>query len=85
MFFSEFIIERSEKNGGRIIYKNYAEIHEAFRSEILHPGDLKSGVEAFINRLLDPIRKKFESKELKKLTTEAYASSKNFNSSKKFK
>jgi len=71
---AEFIIERSEKNGGRIIYKNFDEIFEAFRTEILHPGDLKLGVENFINRLLDPIRKKFESKELKKLAAEAYPS-----------
>lgn len=75
-FFIEFIIDRSEKNGGRIVYKNFDEIFEAFRTEILHPGDLKLGVEAFINRLLDPIRKKFESKELKKLAAEAYPSSK---------
>ncbi|XP_054723406.1 tyrosine--tRNA ligase, cytoplasmic-like [Uloborus diversus] len=38
----------------------------------LHPGDLKASVESYLNRLLDPIRKKFENPELKKLAERAY-------------
>lgn len=38
----------------------------------VHPGDLKASVERYLNRLLEPIRKKFEAPELKKLTASAY-------------
>jgi tyrosyl-tRNA synthetase len=38
----------------------------------LHPGDLKSATEKYLNAILEPIRKEFESDELKKLTLEAY-------------
>jgi len=38
----------------------------------IHPGDLKASVELALNKLLDPIRKKFETPELRKLTTSAY-------------
>jgi tyrosyl-tRNA synthetase len=40
----------------------------------VHPGDLKSGAEAFLNRILEPIRKEFESEEMKKLISDAYPS-----------
>uniref|UniRef100_A0A8C9TM84 Tyrosine--tRNA ligase n=1 Tax=Scleropages formosus TaxID=113540 RepID=A0A8C9TM84_SCLFO len=39
---------------------------------LLHPGDLKASVEVALNKLLDPIRKKFESPEMRKLTGLAY-------------
>merc|ERR1719295_2019140 len=35
-------------------------------------GDLKNAVEKYLNQLLDPVRKKFETPELKKLTAAAY-------------
>lgn len=38
----------------------------------MHPGDLKNSVEVALNKLLDPIREKFNSPELKKLTNAAY-------------
>uniref|UniRef100_A0A671M310 Tyrosine--tRNA ligase n=1 Tax=Sinocyclocheilus anshuiensis TaxID=1608454 RepID=A0A671M310_9TELE len=38
----------------------------------IHPGDLKASVELALNKLLDPIRKKFEMPALKKLTASAY-------------
>ena len=38
----------------------------------MHPGDLKSSLQIALDRLLEPIRKKFESKELKELTAKAY-------------
>lgn len=43
-----------------------------FFLQALHPGDLKAAVEIYLNRLLDPIRKKFEKAELKKLVEKAY-------------
>ena len=38
----------------------------------LHPGDLKSAVEHDINELLAPIRKTFDTPEMKKLINLAY-------------
>lgn len=43
----------------------------SFKKE-LHPGDLKEGVVAILNALLDPIRKDFETPENRKLTELAY-------------
>lgn len=38
----------------------------------MHPGDLKSSVEVALNKLLDPIREKFNNPEMRKLTSAAY-------------
>lgn len=40
--------------------------------QLIHPGDLKASVEVALNELLEPIRKKFQSPELRKLTNSAY-------------
>lgn len=40
----------------------------------VHPGDLKSGVEALLNGLLEPVRKEFEDPDNVKLVAEAYPS-----------
>lgn len=69
---SPFIIDRKDANGGPILFENYEKVHEAFSSTQLHPGDLKLGVEGAINKLLDPIRKKFEQDPLKNLLEKAY-------------
>lgn len=69
---TEFVIERAEENGGRIAFKNYASLEETFARKELHPLDLKMGVTTFLNELLDPIRKKFQTPELQKLMKLAY-------------
>uniref|UniRef100_A0A8C9W5A1 Tyrosine--tRNA ligase n=1 Tax=Scleropages formosus TaxID=113540 RepID=A0A8C9W5A1_SCLFO len=69
---SEFVIKRSEKFGGDKVYTLYEEVENEFAQELLHPGDLKASVEVALNKLLDPIRKKFESPEMRKLTGLAY-------------
>jgi tyrosyl-tRNA synthetase len=66
------VIERPEKWGGNMEFNSYEALEEAFRTEQLHPGDLKGGVEKMINDLLEPIRKDFETPENVKLTAEAY-------------
>lgn len=68
----KFIIPRDEAYGGNITYDNYESLEESFGKQDLHPGDLKSGVENYINKLLEPIRKKFEQPELKQLAQKAY-------------
>ncbi|XP_028819303.1 tyrosine--tRNA ligase, cytoplasmic isoform X2 [Denticeps clupeoides] len=71
---SEFIIKRDPKWGGDKVYTIYEEVEKDFAAEMIHPGDLKASVETDLNRLLDPIRKKFQSPELRKLTNTAYPS-----------
>ena len=48
------------------------ELEAAFAKQELHPGDLKLSVEKYLNGLLEPVRKTFESPELKKLVSSAY-------------
>ncbi|MEQ2260457.1 Tyrosine--tRNA ligase, cytoplasmic [Xenotaenia resolanae] len=68
----EFCIKRDPKWGGDKVYTGFEEVEKDFAEEMIHPGDLKASVEAALNQLLDPIRKKFESPELRKLTNSAY-------------
>merc|ERR1712080_674041 len=49
-----------------------SDLEVSFGKNDVHPGDLKSAVENYLNRLMDPVRKIFESAELKKLTERAY-------------
>ncbi|KAL3883708.1 hypothetical protein ACJMK2_029945 [Sinanodonta woodiana] len=68
----EFVVERAPENGGTVTYNNIEELEQAFESEKLHPGDLKAAVEIHLNRLLDPIRKEFQTPEMQKLVAQAY-------------
>ena len=72
----EFVIHRSEDNGGNISFKTYQDVENTFAKKELHPQDLKAGVAMALNKLLDPIRKKFESPELQKLKKDAYPAEK---------
>nr|XP_042700665.1 tyrosine--tRNA ligase, cytoplasmic isoform X2 [Chrysemys picta bellii] len=69
---SEFVILRDAKWGGNKTYTTYEELEKDFATEVVHPGDLKSSVEVALNKLLDPVREKFNTPELKKLTSAAY-------------
>lgn len=51
-----------------------AEPRPSVAMQVVHPGDLKNSVEVALNKLLDPIREKFNTPELKKLTNAAYPS-----------
>ncbi|KAI8593632.1 tyrosyl-tRNA synthetase [Geranomyces variabilis] len=68
----KFIVSRAEKFGGDLVFASYAEVEEAFRTEKLHPADLKTGTADAINALLEPIRKIFDTDELRQLTKDAY-------------
>ncbi|KAK1805008.1 hypothetical protein P4O66_019368 [Electrophorus voltai] len=69
---SEFVIKRDPKWGGDKVYTDFEEVEKDFAEEHIHPGDLKASVEVALNKLLDPIRKKFDTPELRKLTSSAY-------------
>ncbi|XP_048268004.1 tyrosine--tRNA ligase, cytoplasmic isoform X2 [Bombus terrestris] len=68
-----FNIQRTAEFGGDISFDTFEDLENAFAKEEIHPGDLKSAVEVYINRLLDPIRKEFEADpKLKSLLSKAY-------------
>lgn len=69
----QFVAPRPEKYGGDIVYDSYEKLEEDFKNKQLHPGDLKAGVTAALNELLEPIRKVFfEDPEMMKLSELAY-------------
>ncbi|XP_007948622.2 LOW QUALITY PROTEIN: tyrosine--tRNA ligase, cytoplasmic [Orycteropus afer afer] len=69
---SEFVILRDEKWGGNKTYTSYLDLEKDFADEVVHPGDLKNSVEVALNKLLDPIREKFNTPALRKLASAAY-------------
>lgn len=56
-------IERSGEFGGDIVYSSFEQLKEDFKTEQLHPGDLKKAVAREINNLLEPIREHFKTDE----------------------
>ncbi len=66
----DFIVERPEKYGGNLIFKNYEEVEKSFVEKKLHPLDLKIAVGKEISKLLEPFRKNKE--EIGKIAKEAY-------------
>lgn len=71
-----FEICRKPEFGGNVTFNKYDDLEKAFASEEVHPGDLKASVEKYINRLLDPIRKIFDTDAHRKLTESAYPTKK---------
>lgn len=69
---NQFQIRRKPEFGGDKLYTVYQELEDDFRDEKLHPGDLKTAVELQLNRLLDPIRKKFSTPEMQVIVKQAY-------------
>jgi len=55
-----FIIRRAEKFGGDVIYKTYEELEQDFASKKLFPLDLKNAVSYYLDQLVAPVRKHFE-------------------------
>jgi len=53
-----FIINRPEKYGGKISFKNYLEVEEAFEAKQLASPDLKMGVAEELIRFIAPLREK---------------------------
>lgn len=59
--------------GGNVSFSKYEDLQAAFAKQEIHPGDLKNAAEIYINRLLDSIRKEFETvPKLKSLANKAY-------------
>ncbi len=55
-----FVIDRPPKFGGPKTYMGIEALEMEFKSGALHPADLKNGVAAALNKLLEPVRAYFE-------------------------
>jgi len=58
--FDSIKIERPAKFGGNLEIKSYEELVRLYSKGDLHPMDLKNSVAKYINELLEPVRKHFE-------------------------
>lgn len=59
-------IKRPDKFGGNLTINSYQELEDKFVSKEIHPLDLKSAIAEQINKLLDPIRKHFQTNKIAK-------------------
>jgi tyrosyl-tRNA synthetase len=66
-----FKIERPAKFGGTIEFESYQELEEAYAHGGLHPQDLKNAVAEEISKIINPIRKYFETNKQAKEHLEA--------------
>ena len=66
----ELKIERPEKYGGNLSFTSYVDLENSFSSSELKSIDLKSGVAAAINSLLEPTRKHFSTNKKAKALLE---------------
>lgn len=58
-----FIINRPAKFGGTVKFNTYADLEKSFGNKELHPQDLKQAVINYLNQLLEPVRKHFETNQ----------------------
>jgi tyrosyl-tRNA synthetase len=65
-----FVVDRPEKYGGKVEFKAYNELENAFKSKELSSIDLKAGVAAELKRFLKPLREAQLKNE--KILKEAY-------------
>ncbi|MBN4049108.1 tyrosine--tRNA ligase [archaeon AH-315-M20] len=64
-------IERPKKFGGNLEFKSYEELEKTFAQKKLHPMDLKQSTASYLNKLVEPVRKKLNNnKTAKKLQEE---------------
>lgn len=58
--FGKVKVERDRKFGGDLILSGYEEFVDVYSNGGLHPLDLKRTVALYVNKLLDPVRKHFD-------------------------
>lgn len=58
--YSNILVERPEKFGGNLIYNSYIELEEDFKNQNIKSVDLKQTLAKYINELIEPTRKHFE-------------------------
>ncbi|MBI2579876.1 MAG: tyrosine--tRNA ligase [Candidatus Aenigmarchaeota archaeon] len=65
--FGEMKIERSQKFGGDAAFHSFQEMESAFSAGELHPADLKAAAARYLDEMINPVRKHFESGRAKDL------------------
>jgi len=68
----EFIINRDEKWGGKMIYYSYDNMVDDYKEDILTPQDLKLGIIDWLNDLLKPLQEYFNNQEMIELIKKSY-------------
>lgn len=53
-------IKREEKHGGDVKFRSYVQFEEDYKSNNLHPQDVKNSLVNYLNELLKPVRDHFE-------------------------
>jgi len=59
-YVEEFVIRRTAENGGDVSFKTFEEFSQAYSTGQLHPGDVKAALAIELNKLIEPVRKHFE-------------------------
>jgi tyrosyl-tRNA synthetase len=54
-----FLVERPERFGGNLEFKNYFDLEKAFSKKELHPVDLKNACSKYLGEICGEIRKRF--------------------------
>ncbi len=69
--FKTIKIERPQKFGGNLEISSYEELERIFTQKKLHPMDLKQATSNYLNKLIEPVKKKLEkNKTAQKLAEE---------------
>ncbi|QKF93972.1 tyrosyl-tRNA synthetase [Fadolivirus algeromassiliense] len=68
----DFVINRKEEHGGKLVYTNIDDVTNDFKTEKLHPADLKLGMVDSLDLMMEPLRNAFKSKESVQLLNKAY-------------
>lgn len=68
----KFIINRSEKHGGKIVYDKYSKLLDDFSKKDLHPTDLKLGISDWIIIFLKALRDRFSKNDMEEILSKAY-------------
>ncbi|MGQ9782315.1 MAG: tyrosine--tRNA ligase, partial [Nitrososphaeria archaeon] len=63
----QFLVERPAKYGGPVNFFSYVELEREYASGRVHPMDLKLSVTREISKIIDPIRRHFETPSNRKL------------------
>lgn len=63
--FSEFVIERPAKYGGRVTYARYHELERDFMAKKIHPMDLKNATATYVNKIIEVVYRHFKGREPK--------------------
>ncbi|MEM3228550.1 MAG: tyrosine--tRNA ligase, partial [Candidatus Micrarchaeaceae archaeon] len=63
----EFTIDRESKYGGTVTFASYAELESEYIKGKIHPQDLKASVAEELGKIIDPIRKHFDSEPMRRL------------------